>query len=369
MKIIFKITLFFIIFVFGYSIGAEQLPLEKTLKLFFLEQVFFKNNVLETLPILYDTNPSDLVDLYSDTDVISKRQQLINYIWKQDYFPSDFPTSIEKINDPRFTDLQNLSSIEKLSIDMEFGVQSYPYLFLPKNSNNQLIIYHQGHGGDFVNGYNVIDSFLQKEYAVLAFSMPLKGINNQPIVNLDDIGTIKLSKHDHLRYLESEYFSPLKYYFHPISTSINYIERDHHFESYHMIGLSGGAWTSEFFSAMDDRVSKVFSVAGPMPLYISINVKENGDYETNHPELNKTVNSLELLILSSFGEKREFYKIVNKFDPCCHGGITYELFDNSLQKNLKNFSFAHFEIFSDTSHTEHKISEKSLEFIFEKLNN
>ncbi len=39
MKIYFKITLVFLIFVLGYAIGAEQFPLEKTLKLF-LENSF-----------------------------------------------------------------------------------------------------------------------------------------------------------------------------------------------------------------------------------------------------------------------------------------------------------------------------------------
>lgn len=369
MKIIYFVFFLFVVFVSGYSIGSEHLPLEKTVKLYFLENKPSDNDVLKINPILYETNPYDLINLDSDTDIISKKNQLIFYVWKQKTLPNDLPVSIEKIYDDRFSNLKNLSSIEKLTIHMEYGVESYPYLFLPKNSNDQVIIYHQGHGGDFINGIEIIDSFLEQGFTVLAFSMPLLGINNQPIINIDDLGVIQLTKHDHFRYLESEQFSPLKFYFHPIVLSLNYLEKNYSFHSYHMIGISGGAWTVEFFSTMDERISKIFSVGGPLPLYITINLKENTDYETNHSELNKILNSFELLISSSFGEKREFYKIINKYDSCCHGGTTYELFETDISKTLMKFSSGYFEIFSDDTHFEHKISEHSLKFIFKKLNN
>ena len=64
---------------------------------------------------------------------------------------------------------------------MEYGIDSKAYLFLPKIQNENLIIYHQGHSGDFYNGKETIQYFLDNDFAVLAFSMPLTGQNSNPI--------------------------------------------------------------------------------------------------------------------------------------------------------------------------------------------
>ena len=57
---------------------------------------------------------------------------------------------IEKnIQDSRYQNLDNLKSISELNIQMDYQVNSIAYLFLAQNSNDELVIYHQGHGGDF----------------------------------------------------------------------------------------------------------------------------------------------------------------------------------------------------------------------------
>ena len=85
---------------------------------------------------------------------------------------------------------------------MEYDVNSISYLFVPESSNNKLVIYHQGHGGDFYKGKDVIQFFLDEGFTVLAFSMPLLGMNNQPVVEVPNIGTIKLTSHEHLRFIQ-----------------------------------------------------------------------------------------------------------------------------------------------------------------------
>ena len=138
------------------------------------------------------------------------------------------PTKIiQNITDHRFSSLKNLERIDKMIINMEFGIDSYPYMFHPVEKNNRLIIYHQGHYGDFIHGKNVISYFVEKGYTVLAFSMPLLGSNNAPILNIENFGVIKIDSHNKLRFLDSEDFSAIKFFFQPILVSLNYIENNY----------------------------------------------------------------------------------------------------------------------------------------------
>ena len=57
------------------------------------------------------------------------------------------------------------------------------------------------------------------------------------------------------------------------------------FNSYHMLGLSGGGWTTVLFSAIDERTSQSYSVAGSFPMFMRSDSKNIGDYEQITPEL------------------------------------------------------------------------------------
>ena len=53
------------------------------------------------------------------------------------------------ISDSRYSDFQNLKRIDRLTVEMKYGINSISYLFIPEESNERLIFYHQGHDGDF----------------------------------------------------------------------------------------------------------------------------------------------------------------------------------------------------------------------------
>ena len=183
-----------------------------------------------------------LVHIHNETDLIAKRQSVVNYIWKQDGFPHDkMPSKIEKnISDERFSDLNNLAKMDKITILMDYGVDSKAYLFVATKSNGKLVIYHQGHDGDFVLGKDTIQYFLDHNYSVLAISMPLLGQNSQPTVRLPSFGILKLDSHDDLRFVESGDLSPIKFFMEPITESLNYVDKEYKFSSYNMVGISGG---------------------------------------------------------------------------------------------------------------------------------
>ena len=363
----------FIIFVFsiflcGIAVGHYEIfPFDliqnsKSLMLNNFEEE--QNDIL-----IYEENIDSLILINSENDIIKKKEALRNFIWN-DHVPYSSTILIdENIIDERYQNISNLKSIYRLDIGMEYNINSIAYLFLPENSNDKLIIYHQGHGGDFILGKDNIDFFLDKNYAVLAFSMPLLGMNNQPIIDLDNFGKIKFTTHKQFQFLESSEFSPVKFFIEPIGISLNYLDENFNFDSYYMVGISGGGWTTVLFSAIDDRISQSYSVAGTYPIFMRSDSKNMGDYEQIIPELYRITNYLELYILSSYGDDRIHVQIFNNNDPCCFSGNISGIYDNKIKEKLIALKSGNFSLYIDDSHNKHQISEYSRSLILQHLNN
>ena len=112
---------------------------------------------------IYEDNIDSLIKINSKNDILDKRKNLINFIWKNT-IPYSSSISIDKnIKDDRYQNLSNLKSINKLNIEMNYKINSISYLFLPENSNNELVIYHQGHNGDFISGRILLPFSLMKD--------------------------------------------------------------------------------------------------------------------------------------------------------------------------------------------------------------
>ena len=329
----------------------------------------------ELNPVISKFNSNTIVQIQNESDIKKIRDELIFYIWNEPpsvIFPSEnlskiIPVAKKNFLDKRFENLDNIKSIEKLSIEMKHGVNSIVYIFHAEKSNNELIIYHQGHSGGFINGKSTINYFLNNGYSVMAFSMPLMGMNNQPIINVENIGTMKFFEQEQFKFLESEHFSPLNYFFTPINLSINYLDLNYNFNNYHMIGISGGGWTTTIYPALDTRISKSFAVSGSIPIPLRINPQDIGDYEQLIPDFYNIANYLELYVMSSYGPNREFVQIFNKFDPCCFSGTLFENYQEKLQNKLSELNNGRFNVILDDTHNEHKISEHALELILKKI--
>jgi len=322
-----------------------------------------------------DFEPSN-IDIQNESDIRKIRDGLIFYIWKEPpsiIFPTDnssktLPTNVEKnLIDERFSSLENLQKIDKLTIEMNNGINSIVYIFHAEQSNDELIIYHQGHSGGFVNGKSTINNFLKNGYSVMAFSMPLMGMNSQPIINVENFGSIKFFDHDQFQLLESENFSPLSYFFTPINHSLNHLDQNYNFKNYHMVGISGGGWTTTVYPALDIRISKSFAVSGSLPLSLRINSQDLGDYEQIQPEFYKIANYSELYIMSSYGADRSFNQIFNKYDPCCFSGTLFNEYESKINNIVSELNQGDFNVYLDDTHKEHKISEYAQELILEKI--
>ena len=298
---------------------------------------------------------------------------VIQTILGQPGLPNEIPAEPVLIEDERYK-IENLEKIEKLSIDLKGVLTSNVYIFNPlNNKNNKVFIYHEGHAGDFINGYHVIEHFVNKGYTVFGMSMPLLGsntvtlnwdhnpekyLNHLPFIPIDD-------GHQTMRYLEH----PLYFYIAPVIQVINFAVNKRGFDQVFMAGLSGGGWTTHLAAAVDSRIVKSFAVAGSYPNYIRVIDRSSeawGDFEQTYFPLFKYIDYLDLYVMAC-SQNRYHYQVLNKYDPCCfknEWGILYE--KAVIKKNLE-LGYGKFEIFVDDSHKKHIIGPNTIKYINKEI--
>ena len=367
------IPIIIVAFSYGIAVGLyEYFPYEglNQTKKIILNESTDEPIITSTDFARFDT--SSIIGIETREDINYRKTSLIKYIWK-DQMPTKLPTSIEEnFIDENFNDVKNLKQLDKITIEMEHGVNSIAYFFIPHESNNKLIIYHHGHAGDFVLEKNTITFFLNNGYSILAFNMPLKGMNNQPVIETSDFGPVKFISHKQFPLLESSKFSPIKYFVEPIALSLNFIDQNYDYDDYYMVGISGGGWTTVLYSAIDQRVSQSYSIAGSYPLHLRYEAKNLGDYEQNNPNIYRISNYLELYTMSSFGNDRKLVQLFIYNDPCCFQAELYEKFPygNAIQDRLEILGDeGKFSVFLDNSTNQHEISDHALGLILDEMLN
>ena len=367
------IVLMGIIFIYGLSVGVYKIfpyeALDSSL------DIIIEEKAIEDNQFIIQADLDSLIKIDDEEDIDQKRNELIEFFWNvgsiQHFdnitFRPQLPEVESDISDSRYNNFQNLKRIDKLTVEMEYGINSISYLFTPEKSNEKLILYHHGHAEDFLSGKDTIQFFLDRNFTVLAMTMPLMGMNNQPVVEIDGLGEMKLISHNQFQLLEANNFNPMKLFLDPIEINLNFVEKEYDFNRYSIVGLSGGGWTAVVYSAIDDRISDSFSVAGSMPFYLRVSERDIGDYEQSNIDLYKITNYLELYVLSAYGDDRKHIQIFNKYDPCCYSGNGYESYEFFIQDKLLQLGEGNFQIFIDDTHIQHKISNTVLEYIAKNI--
>ena len=367
------IVLMGIIFIYGLSVGVYKIfpyeALDSSL------DIIIEEKSIEDNQFIIQADLDSLIKIDDEEDIDQKRNELIKFFWNvgsiQHFdnitFRPQLPEVESDISDSRYNNFQNLKRIDKLTVEMEYGINSISYLFTPEKSNEKLILYHHGHAEDFLSGEDTIQFFLDRNFTVLAMTMPLMGMNNQPVVEIDGLGEMKLISHNQFQLLEANNFNPMKLFLDPIQINLNFVEKEYDFNRYSIVGLSGGGWTAVVYSAIDDRISDSFSVAGSMPFYLRVSERDIGDYEQSNIDLYKITNYLELYVLSAYGDDRKHIQIFNKNDPCCYSGNGYESYEFFIQDKLLQLGEGNFQIFIDDTHIQHKISNTVLEYIAKNI--
>ncbi len=302
----------------------------------------------------------------SPTNIDSARIILCKYVLGSNLLPNSIPNEITPIIDRNYIDINGLHSIEQYKIELTHGFISSGYIFHPTNSINRLILYYQGHDGGFFLGKSTIEYFLEKGYTVYAFSLPLLGMNNQPIVKTKKYGTIQFtSNHDYFKFLPN----PLSFFIAPVIVMINYSTK-FKFENTSMVGISGGGWATTIASALDKRINFSFPVAGTYPNLVKFIRPEHnyGDYEQTIPSFMENFDYLDLYLMGSVGKKRVQIQILNLYDPCCFNGYEYQLYSEFLKSEIKKYKTGKFIFFSDSLNKSHSISLSALNVISSEIN-
>jgi hypothetical protein len=349
--------------IFGVAAHKFQLPPYS-----FLASTY--NYILPKEPEEFpDNDVAELISINNHEDINRLRTELITLLWEEPALPSSMPSSVAtNISDKRFNDIRSFKRIDKLTVLMEFGIESYIYHFIPKSPNNKLVIYHEGHEGDFYNGKNHIQKFLDRGYSVVGMSMPLSGRNNHPVIDLPRLGRLKLERHDHLKFLTPEKGHPIKLFIEPVVVVLNYMDAKYNYSSISMLGISGGGWTTNMASAIDERVQKSFSIAGSYPIHLRSSEKDEwGDYEQTEAKIYQTASYLDLYILGSYGKHREQLQILNQYDPCCFAGTKSNTYKDIVKQRVTSLGAGQYDVFLDTTHRRHAISDASMNRILDRL--
>ena len=361
---------FAIVFFLGVFVGLYKIfPYEV---LDSSKDVLFEQKTIQNNQFVNQVNVNSLIKIDSKSDIDQKREFLTEFFWDAKTFQrikdkAQLPEVETDISDSNYEDLQNLKRIDRLTAEMEYGINSISYLFMPEQPNEKLILYHQGHGGDFLLGKNTIQFFLDRNFTVLAMAMPLLGMNNQPVTEIDGLGEMKLTSHNKLRLLEANNFNPMKLFLDPMLINLNFLDKEYNFKRYSMVGLSGGGWTTIAYSAIDERISDSFSIGGSIPFYLRVDSRDMGDYEQTNIELYKHVNYLELYVLGAYGDGRQHVQIFNKNDSCCFSGNGHETYEFVIKDKISQLGKGDFQVFIDDTHNEHKISDHTLKLVYEMI--
>ena len=374
-------------FVCGIFIGYYKIiPFDK---LEILEPNLVTPNNQQTNPKqIYDNERRILerISINSEEELQQKRHDMINYVWMGSGFPTKNPENIELgIKMDNFDNIKNLEKVDKFTILMDFGknenkflkskeseMVSTSYLFHAKNQKNDLIIYHQGHAEQSISdSKNVIQFFLDNGYSVLVFSMPMREGNNEPIVDTINFGKLKLATHNHLTIIDNEFFHPIKFFIEPITVTLNYIEKNYDYQYIHMMGISGGGWTTIVYSALDPRISHSYPIAGAFPFYMRHTVSDLGDYEQTLIDFYEIVSYEELFVMDGYGENRKSIQFFNYNDPCCFQAEIYSKspYGKIVNEKLTQLGLGQFDVILDKSAKKHEVTNFALEKILSEIEN
>lgn len=328
--------------------------------------------------VFLETNVNSLISIHDKDKATAKRAELVSFIWGPNGLPKEQPANVEKaIHDERYAKLDNLKQIDRVTVNMEWGLTSTAYHFIPAEANGKLIIYHGGHDGDFIVAKDLIAFFLKNGFSVIGMSMPLEAPNNNPVVDLENIGKVQLSFHDQIKLLKMKSGHPVQLFLTPVAVIVNYAQTLGH-NTIYMTGVSGGGWTTTIYAALDPRITRSYPTAGTLPLHLREDRRRTnsaqrpadwGDYEQTIPELHAIANYLDLYILSSVGEHRKQLQILNKYDPCCLGGDAFKAYEGAVNERVKSLnSGGAFAVYLDTKNRTHSISSDAMKVILSDIN-
>jgi hypothetical protein len=318
------------------------------------------------------------ISVHSASEITERRNALIQYLWGSDGFPTRLPEKTATNITCPVKPLEHLQRVDELRISVAPGLEGVAYHFLAEHPNGELVIVHHGHACTLDDdpspqdvGYGLwrtIQALLREGYGVLGVFMPhmrpgdCTG-DHEAVFGLKTVG------------------SPIRYFLEPTAISLNYLKDPHrasadHFPPYgvfHMVGLSGGGWTTTVYAAIDPTILCSFPIAGTIPLYLRAG-GSIGDREQFEPPFYRLAGYPDLYILGAHGPRRKQIQILVRQDNCCFGvaqhdakasGLPYpdamREYETRVRDALQKIGNGSFRLVIDEKAPSHMISHWTIE--------
>lgn len=308
--------------------------------------------IARTLTLAPPVLVNDAAITVTSATAAAKRKQIIDYIWGPAGLPTVKPAS--SVID---------GQTETLTIKMEAGQENATRHIRPKQKTDKLIILQHGHSCSFEDGAGLdhaTDAFLKAGYAVLQANMP----HMRP-------GDCQTVPHGALFDLKLSSGSALKFFLEPVIVSLNGLKPK--YKEIHMVGLSGGGWTTTLLAAVEPAIRTSFPVAGSIPLYLRTG-DSVGDKEQYLDEFYQLAGYQDLYFLGAHGKGRKQIQILNRKDNCCfgeaqHKGSDFEpamrVYEKRVQQALG--ATGSFRLVIDDDAPKHMISPQAVELMLKEL--
>lgn len=267
------------------------------------------------------------VTIRSAADVATRRAALVRFLWGADGFPSTRLPEIVVTNIASpVKQLSSLARVDEFRMPLAPGLEGLAWHFMPVKPNGGLVVVHHGHActldddpGPSETGYGLqrtIHGLLKEGYGVLGVFMP----HMRPG---DCTGG-----HESMFKLQTT-GSPMKFFVEPVVFSLNYLRIAHRrggfpaYRDFHMVGLSGGGWTTTVYAAIDPTIQCSFPVAGSIPLYLRTGGSV-GDLEQFEPKFYGLAGYPDLYVLGAAGPGRRQVQVLVQRDDCCFGAAQHD---------------------------------------------
>jgi len=309
-------------------------------------------------------------------DVINKRLEIIQAIWNDSRIPDRSDVIVTPNIPSPLHPHEVVGRVDRIEIPVA-GVDSIKdlaYLFVPVNRNKRLIVFNPGHSYTLIDDdrhYSRVEATItglaEAGYDVLAVFMPHVTESADPDF-----------KFDHCKVINTDLGIPdplptygLRLFLDPTIVSLNYVLTKYRYKRVDMVGLSGGGWTTNLISAIDDRIKYSFNVAGSIPLYYR-KAGSIGDVEQFLPQLYRDIAGYpDLYVLGASGKGRKQVHILNRQDNCCFGQKQHDpakdyasdmhLFEQTVRDRLDSLGERdHYYLIIDETAPNHQISEYAL---------